>query len=249
VACPGDVQTGLRAAERPRADMPPAPVCQKAAVLRISADGCPSELCGVRTPGGSRPPCPATVQDEGLWIGGAGDPDGWATTTSYTAATARKWVLRTVYEPSAQRSVPGGHPAPSPRYNGADCTGAPSEVVDRFSLRTLAQSPPVPAILFLSGGLAEERGQCVPLRHQCGPPAAPPWQPGVLLTGRPCSIHAISQWKGQRSGGGSGRPWLARAKGPTAPLPAAFMCRARNPQMNAVSPVVAKLQLLRRTCR
>jgi len=54
-----------------------------------------------------------------------------------------------------------------------------------------------------------------------------------VLLGRALQQFMPQPVEGPRSGGGVRRPLLARAKGQRRPLPARFMCRARNPQMNA----------------
>ncbi|NQV10965.1 MAG: fructose-bisphosphate aldolase class I [Cyanobacteria bacterium] len=183
------------------------------AVLRISADGCPSELC-VRENAWGLARYARTVQDEGLVpivepeILMDGDHD------ILTTAALQEWVLRTVYGALGLNGVflEGTLLKPSMTLPGADCSERPSpEEVADFSLRTLKRSvpPAVPAILFLSGGLGEEEAS-VFLSAINAAAAEAPWHLGFSF-GRALQHSCLSQWKGHDFAAGQAA-LLARAR-------------------------------------
>jgi fructose-bisphosphate aldolase class I len=168
------------------------------AVLRISADGCPSELC-VRENAWGLARYARTAQEEGLVpivepeILMDGDHD------ILTTAAVQEWVLRSVYEALGQNGVflEGTLLKPSMTLPGADCPERPSpEQVAAFTVRTLRRSvpPAVPAILFLSGGLGEEEASVfLSAIHHAAPDA--PWHLGFSY-GRAMQHSCLHQWKG-----------------------------------------------------
>ncbi|MCP9859261.1 MULTISPECIES: class I fructose-bisphosphate aldolase [unclassified Cyanobium] len=168
------------------------------AVLRISAAGCPSELC-VRENAWGLARYARTAQEEGLVpivepeILMDGDHD------ILTTAAVQEWVLRSVYEALGQNGVflEGTLLKPSMTLPGADGAERPSpEQVAAFSVRTLRRSvpPAVPAILFLSGGLGEEEASVfLSAIHHAAPDA--PWHLGFSY-GRALQHSCLSHWKG-----------------------------------------------------
>ncbi|MCP9833247.1 MULTISPECIES: class I fructose-bisphosphate aldolase [unclassified Cyanobium] len=183
------------------------------AVLRISADGCPSELC-VRENAWGLARYARTAQEEGLVpivepeILMDGDHD------ILTTAAVQEWVLRSVYEALGQNGVflEGTLLKPSMTLPGADGPERPSpEQVAAFSVRTLRRSvpPAVPAILFLSGGLGEEEASVfLSAIHHAAPDA--PWHLGFSY-GRALQHSCLSHWKGTDMAAGQAA-LLARAR-------------------------------------
>ncbi len=169
------------------------------AVLRISPDGCPSEL-GVRENAWGLARYARTAQEEGLVpivepeILMDGDHD------ILTTAAVQEWVLRSVYEALGQNGVflEGTLLKPSMTLPGAGCSerASPAQVA-AFTVRTLRRSVPsaVPAILFLSGGLGEEEASVfLSSIHQAAPDA--PWHLGFSY-GRALQHSCLSHWKGR----------------------------------------------------
>ncbi len=183
------------------------------AVLRITAAGCPSELC-VRENAWGLARYARTVQEEGLVpivepeILMDGDHD------ILTTAAVQEWVLRTVYEALALNGVflEGSLLKPSMTLPGADCPERPSpgQVAD-YTVRTLRRSVPaaVPAILFLSGGLGEEEASVFlnAIHHVA---EAAPWHLGFSF-GRALQHSCLQQWAGTNLEAGQAA-LLARAK-------------------------------------
>lgn len=181
------------------------------AVLRISADGSPSELC-VRENAWGLARYARTVQEEGLVpivepeILMDGDHD------ILTTAAVQEWVLRTVYEVLGLNGVflEGSLLKPSMTLPGASCPQRPSpEQVAEFTVRTLRRSVPaaVPAILFLSGGLGEEDAS-VYLNAINQVPGSP-WHLGFSY-GRALQHSCLSHWGGSDTAAGQAA-LLARA--------------------------------------
>ncbi|MCP9929310.1 fructose-bisphosphate aldolase class I [Cyanobium sp. AMD-g] len=183
------------------------------AVLRISADGCPSELC-VRENAWGLARYARTAQEEGLVpivepeILMDGDHD------ILTTAAVQEWVLRSVYEALGQNGVflEGTLLKPSMTLPGADSSERPNpEQVAAFTVRTLRRSvpPAVPAILFLSGGLGEEEASVfLSAIHHAAPDA--PWHLGFSY-GRALQHSCLSHWKGSDTAAGQAA-LLARAR-------------------------------------
>jgi fructose-bisphosphate aldolase class I len=184
------------------------------AVLRIRADGCPSELA-VRENAWGLARYARTVQEQGLVpivepeILMDGDHD------IVTTASVQEWVLRTTYEALAMNGVflEGSLLKPSMITAGADCADRPSlEEVGAFTVRTLARSVPaaVPAILFLSGGLSEEDASlCLNAIHRAAAGSAP-WHLGFSF-GRALQHSCLQHWGGQDVAAGQAA-LLARAR-------------------------------------
>jgi fructose-bisphosphate aldolase class I len=170
------------------------------AVLRIRADGCPSELA-VRENAWGLARYARTVQEQGLVpivepeILMDGDHD------IVTTASVQEWVLRTTYEALAVNGVflEGSLLKPSMTTAGADCAERPSlEEVGAFTLRTLSRSVPaaVPAILFLSGGLSEEDASlCLNAINQQAAAGSAPWHLGFSF-GRALQHSCLQHWGG-----------------------------------------------------
>jgi fructose-bisphosphate aldolase class I len=184
------------------------------AVLRIRADGCPSELA-VRENAWGLARYARTVQEQGLVpivepeILMDGDHD------IVTTASVQEWVLRTTYEALAVNGVflEGSLLKPSMTTAGADCAERPSlEEVGAFSLRTLSRSVPaaVPAILFLSGGLSEEDASlCLNAINQAAAGSGP-WHLGFSF-GRALQHSCLQHWGGHDTAAGQAA-LLARAR-------------------------------------
>ncbi len=185
------------------------------AVLRIRADGCPSELA-VRENAWGLARYARTVQEQGLVpivepeILLDGDHD------IVTTASVQEWVLRTTYEALAVNGVflEGSLLKPSLTTAGADCAERPSlEEVGAFSLRTLSRSVPaaVPAILFLSGGLSEEDASlCLNAINQQEAAGSAPWHLGFSF-GRALQHSCLQHWGGHDTAAGQAA-LLARAR-------------------------------------
>jgi fructose-bisphosphate aldolase class I len=182
------------------------------AVLRISAEGSPSELC-VRENAWGLARYARTVQEEGLApivepeILMDGDHD------IETTAAVQEWVLRTVYEALAVNGVflEGSLLKPSMTVPGADCSeSADPARVAGFTLRTLRRSVPaaVPAILFLSGGLGEEEASIFlnAINRNAGDV---PWHLGFSF-GRALQHSCLEKWGGSDVAAGQAA-LLARA--------------------------------------
>jgi fructose-bisphosphate aldolase class I len=185
------------------------------AVLRINAEGCPSELA-VRENAWGLARYARTVQEQGLVpivepeILMDGDHD------IATTASVQEWVLRSVYEALALNGVflEGSLLKPSMTTAGADCPQRPSpEEVGEYTLRTLCRSVPaaVPAILFLSGGLAEEDASlCLNAINQAAAQSFAPWHLGFSF-GRALQHSCLKQWAGHDVAAGQAA-LLARAR-------------------------------------
>ena len=185
------------------------------AVLRINADGCPSELA-VRENAWGLARYARTVQEQGLVpivepeILMDGDHDIAST------ASVQEWVLRSVYEALALNGVylEGSLLKPSMTTAGADCPHQPSpEEVGEYTLRTLCRSVPaaVPAILFLSGGLAEEDASlCLNAINQAAAQGFAPWHLGFSF-GRALQHSCLKHWAGHDVAAGQAA-LLARAR-------------------------------------
>jgi len=185
------------------------------AVLRINADGCPSELA-VRENAWGLARYARTVQEQGLVpivepeILMDGDHDIAST------ASVQEWVLRSVYEALALNGVylEGSLLKPSMTTAGADCPEHPSlEEVGEFTARTLSRSVPaaVPAILFLSGGLSEEDASlCLNAINQAAAQGFAPWHLGFSF-GRALQHSCIKHWGGNDRAAGQAA-LLARAR-------------------------------------
>ncbi len=183
------------------------------AVLRISADGCPSELC-VRENAWGLARYARTAQEEGLVpivepeILMDGDHD------ILTTAAVQEWVLRSVYEALGRNGVflEGSLLKPSMTLPGADGPEHPNpEQVAAFTVRTLRRSvpPAVPAILFLSGGLGEEEASVfLSAIHHAAPDG--PWHLGFSY-GRALQHSCLNHWKGTDAVAGQAA-LLARAR-------------------------------------
>jgi fructose-bisphosphate aldolase class I len=185
------------------------------AVLRISADGCPSELA-VRENAWGLARYARTVQEQGLVpivepeILMDGDHD------IATTASVQEWVLRTVYESLATNGVflEGSLLKPSMTTAGADAPQRPSpDEVGEFTVRTLCRSVPaaVPAILFLSGGLGEEDASlCLNAINQAAAQGFAPWHLGFSF-GRALQHSCLKHWAGHDVAAGQ-EALLARAR-------------------------------------
>ena len=185
------------------------------AVLRISGDGCPSELA-VRENAWGLARYARTVQDQGLVpivepeILMDGDHD------IATTASVQEWVLRTVYEALATNGVflEGSLLKPSMTTAGADAPQRPSpDEVGEFTVRTLCRSVPaaVPAILFLSGGLGEEDASlCLNAINQAAAQGFAPWHLGFSF-GRALQHSCLKHWAGRDVAAGQ-EALLARAR-------------------------------------
>ena len=209
------------------------------AVLRISADGCPSELC-VRENAWGLARYARTAQEEGLVpivepeILMDGDHD------ILTTAAVQEWVLRSVYEALGQNGVflEGTLLKPSMTLPGADSSEHPSpEQVAAFTVRTLRRSvpPAVPAILFLSGGLGEEDASVfLSAIHQAAPDG--PWHLGFSY-GRALQHSCLSHWRGSDLAAGQAA-LLARARANGAAARGAYLAGSE-PSDEATSLFVA----------
>jgi len=185
------------------------------AVLRISADGCPSELA-VRENAWGLARYARTVQEQGLVpivepeILMDGDHD------IATTASVQEWVLRTVYEMLAINGVflEGSLLKPSMTTAGASCPARPSpDEVGEYTVRTLCRSVPaaVPAILFLSGGLGEEDASlCLNAINQAAAQGFAPWHLGFSF-GRALQHSCLKHWAGHDVPAGQ-EALLARAR-------------------------------------
>ncbi|MCX5930394.1 MAG: fructose-bisphosphate aldolase class I [Cyanobacteria bacterium] len=183
------------------------------AVLRITADGCPSELA-VRENAWGLARYARTVQEEGLVpivepeILMDGDHD------ILTTAAVQEWVLRSVYDALGRTGVflEGSLLKPSMTLAGAECRQRPTpEQAAAFTLRTLQRSVPaaVPAILFLSGGLSEEEASVfLNAIHQAA--GAAPWHLGFSY-GRALQQSCLKHWAGHDVAAGQ-QALLARAR-------------------------------------
>ncbi|QPN58067.1 fructose-bisphosphate aldolase class I [Synechococcus sp. CBW1107] len=183
------------------------------AVLRITADDCPSELA-VRENAWGLARYARTVQEEGLVpivepeILMDGDHD------IETTAAVQEWVLRLVYEALAINGVflEGSLLKPSMTLPGAECLQRPTpEQAAEFTLRTLQRCVPaaVPAILFLSGGLSEEEASVyLNAIHQAVGVA--PWHLGFSY-GRALQQSCLKHWAGHDVVSGQ-QALLARAR-------------------------------------
>lgn len=170
------------------------------AVLRISAEGCPSELA-VRENAWGLARYARTVQEQGLVpivepeILMDGDHD------IATTASVQEWVLRSVYEALALNGVflEGSLLKPSMTTAGADCPQRPTlEEIGDYTLRTLSRCVPaaVPAILFLSGGLSEEDASlCLNAINQAASHGSAPWHLGFSF-GRALQHSCLKHWNG-----------------------------------------------------
>jgi fructose-bisphosphate aldolase class I len=185
------------------------------AVLRISGEGCPSELA-VRENAWGLARYARTVQEAGLVpivepeILMDGDHD------IATCASVQEWVLRTVYEALATNGVflEGTLLKPSMTTAGADCPEQASlDEVGDFTVRTLARSVPaaVPAILFLSGGLSEEDASlCLNAINEAAAQGFAPWHLGFSF-GRALQQSCLKHWAGGNVDAGQ-TALLARAR-------------------------------------
>jgi fructose-bisphosphate aldolase class I len=183
------------------------------AVLKITPEGAPSELC-VRENAWGLARYARTVQEEGLVpivepeILMDGDHD------IETTAAVQEWVLRTVYEALSRNGVflEGSLLKPSMTLPGMACASAPSpDQVAEFTLRTLERTVPVsvPAILFLSGGLSEEEASVyLNAINQTLSPA--PWHLGFSY-GRALQQSCLKHWAGHDVHAGQ-QALLARAR-------------------------------------
>jgi fructose-bisphosphate aldolase class I len=184
-------------------------------VLRISPDGCPSELA-VRENAWGLARYARTVQGQGLVpivepeILMDGDHD------IATTASVQEWVLRTVYEALAMNGVflEGSLLKPSMTIAGANCPERPSlEEVGEFTVRTLGRGVPVavPAILFLSGGLGEEDASlCLNAINEAAAQGFAPWHLGFSF-GRALQHSCLKHWAGGNVEAGQAA-LLARAR-------------------------------------
>ncbi|EDY39799.1 fructose-bisphosphate aldolase class-I [Cyanobium sp. PCC 7001] len=183
------------------------------AVLRISPEGSPSELC-VRENAWGLARYARTVQEEGLVpivepeILMDGDHD------IETTAAVQEWVLRLVYEALAHNGVflEGSLLKPSMTLPGMGCASAPSpDQVAEFTLRTLERTVPVsvPSILFLSGGLSEEEASLYlnGINRAISPA---PWHLGFSY-GRALQQSCLKHWAGQDVAAGQ-QALMARAR-------------------------------------
>jgi len=183
------------------------------AVLRISTDGCPSEL-SVRENAWGLARYARSVQEQGLvpivepeiLMDGVHDIE--------TTAAVQEWVLRSVYEALGVNGVflEGSLLKPSMTLPGMACATPPSpEQAADFTLRTLERTVPaaVPAILFLSGGLSEEEAS-VYLNAINQSAAAAPWHLGFSY-GRALQQSCIKHWAGSDVAAGQ-QALLARAR-------------------------------------
>ena len=185
------------------------------AVLRISGDGCPSELA-VRENAWGLARYARTVQEQGLVpivepeILMDGDHD------IATTASVQEWVLRTVYEALATNGVflEGSLLKPSMTTAGAEAPQRPSpDEVGEYTVRTLCRSVPaaVPAILFLSGGLGEEDASlCLNAINQAAAQGFAPWHLGFSF-GRALQHSCLKHWAGRDVAAGQ-EALLARAR-------------------------------------
>ncbi len=183
------------------------------AVLRISPQGCPSELC-VRENAWGLARYARTVQEAGLVpivepeILMDGDHD------IETTAAVQEWVLRTVYQALSHNGVflEGSLLKPSMTLPGMACATPPSpDQVAEFSLRTLERTVPVsvPAVLFLSGGLSEEEAS-VYLNGINRAISPAPWHLGFSY-GRAMQQSCLKHWAGHDVAAGQ-QALLARAR-------------------------------------
>ena len=184
------------------------------AVLRISGEGCPSELA-VRENAWGLARYARTVQEAGLVpivepeILMDGDHD------IATSASVQEWV-RTVVEALATNGVflEGTLLKPSMTTAGADCPEQPSlEEVGNFTVRTLARTVPaaMPAILFLSGGLSEEDASlCLNAINEAAAQGFAPWHLGFSF-GRALQQSCLKHWAGGNVEAGQAA-LLARAR-------------------------------------
>ncbi len=183
------------------------------AVLKISAEGSPSDLC-VRENAWGLARYARTVQEAGLVpivepeILMDGDHD------IETTAAVQEWVLRTVYSALSHCGVflEGSLLKPSLTLPGMACATPPSpDLVAEYTLRTLERTVPVsvPAVLFLSGGLSEEEAS-VYLNgiNQATTPA--PWHLGFSY-GRALQQSCLKHWAGHDLASGQ-QALLARAR-------------------------------------
>jgi len=196
------------------------------AVLRISAEGCPSELA-VRENAWGLARYARTVQEQGLVpivepeILMDGDHD------IVTTASVQEWVLRTTYDALAINGVflEGSVLKPSMTTAGADCPQRPSlEEVGEYTVRTLSRSVPaaVPAILFLSGGLSEEDASlCLHAINQQAAQGFSPWHLGFSF-GRALQQSCLRHWGGSDLAAGQAA-LLARARANGAASRAAYV--------------------------
>jgi fructose-bisphosphate aldolase class I len=133
-----------------------------------------------------------------------------------STASVQEWVLRSVYEALALNGVylEGSLLKPSMTTAGADCPHQPSpEEVGEYTLRTLCRSVPaaVPAILFLSGGLAEEDASlCLNAINQAAAQCFAPWHLGFSF-GRALQHSCLKHWAGHDVAAGQAA-LLARAR-------------------------------------
>ena len=207
--------TGLRGLQEraARAYVSGARFAKWRAVLRISADGCPSELC-VRENAWGLARYARTAQEEGLVpivepeILMDGDHD------ILTTAAVQEWVLRSVYEALGRNGVflEGTLLKPSMTLPGAEGPDRPGPAqVAAYTVRTLRRSvpPAVPAILFLSGGLGEEEASVLLSAIHAADPEAP-WHLGFSY-GRALQHSCLSHWKGSDTAAGQ-TALLARAR-------------------------------------
>jgi fructose-bisphosphate aldolase class I len=185
------------------------------AVLRISKEGCPSELA-VRENAWGLARYARTVQEEGLVpivepeILMDGDHD------IATTASVQEWVLREVYQALAMNGVflEGSLLKPSMTTAGADCPEQPGlEEVGEFTVRTLSRAVPaaVPAILFLSGGLSEEDASLgLNAINEAAAQGFAPWHLGFSF-GRALQHSCLKHWAGGNVEAGQAA-LLARAR-------------------------------------
>ncbi|SBO42124.1 class I fructose-bisphosphate aldolase [Cyanobium sp. NIES-981] len=183
------------------------------AVLRITPEGSPSELC-VRENAWGLARYARTVQEEGLVpivepeILMDGDHD------IETTAAVQEWVLRTVYRALSHNGVflEGSLLKPSMTLPGMGCAEPPSpDLAAEFTLRTLQRTVPVsvPAILFLSGGLSEEEAS-VFLNGINRAITPAPWHLGFSY-GRALQQSCLRHWAGHDVAAGQ-EALLARAR-------------------------------------
>ena len=184
------------------------------AVLRISGDGCPSELA-VRENAWGLARYARTVQEQGLVpivepeILMDGDHD------VATTASVQEWVLRTVYEALGVNGVflEGSLLKPSMTLAGAASPQQPNaQEVGAFTVRTLSRTVPaaVPAILFLSGGLSEEDASLCLNAINAAAAGDAPWHLGFSF-GRALQHSCLQHWRGQDLNAGQ-QALLARAR-------------------------------------
>jgi fructose-bisphosphate aldolase class I len=183
------------------------------AVLRISAEGAPSELA-VRENAWGLARYARTVQEAGLVpivepeILMDGDHD------IATTAAAQERVLRAVYEALAENGVllEGSLLKPSMTSAGVSHDGAQTpEQVARMTVRTMRRTVPaaMPGILFLSGGLGEEEAS-VYLDAINRADRRAPWHLGFSY-GRALQHSCLMQWRGHDVAAGQ-KALLARAR-------------------------------------